>query len=182
MQDDQGQSHDPDQLMFHQLADAPTPCTKRKPAHGIEVIEAASSPNTRTKRHSEAVLKLRWLLWKYIRINGIGHEFQAIDFSHWAKQQIQFDETVDVDLRSTGGMFLNLVKSGIIEKLGYRNNGGNKASNYHGTPRQAYRTVLLDYSRLGWLEDLAGIEQNGVWDESTPPRRNPNPKPKRVAS
>ncbi|MGV6813700.1 MAG: hypothetical protein ACWA5W_01680, partial [Phycisphaerales bacterium] len=153
MHDDQhDDGHDPDQLMFHQLADAPSP--KRRRHCGIKVIHDTASPNTGSPKRSQAVLVLRWLLWDYIRSHGVGHEFQAIDFSQWASTRPQFDQSVD--LRATGGMFIALVNAGIVEKTGYRNNGGNKDTNYHGTPRQVYRTMHIDYSRLGWLEDLDG--------------------------
>ncbi|PCI10399.1 hypothetical protein COB72_03350 [bacterium] len=160
---------DPFQMTFQEADKDYTVCTKRETHRGIEVIEDTASPNTRSAKHSLAVLKLRWLLQAFLRKHSIGHEFQAIDFSHWAKQQPQCDDSIE--FRSTGGMFVQLVNAGILEQLGYRNNGGNKDTNYHGTPRQAYRIALIDFSRLGWLEDLAGIEQNGVWDDSTPPKR-----------
>lgn len=169
---------DPYQMTFHEADKDYAHCQKRELHRGIEVIEESSSPNTGTKKHSHAVLKLRWLLQTFLRNHDIGHEFQAIDFTHWANQQPQFDQSVD--MRKTGGMFIAMANAGIIEKIGVRNNGGNKGTNYHGTTRHVYRIMMIDFSKLGWLEDLAGIEQDGVWDDSTPPRRKPISK--RVAS
>lgn len=158
-----------DQMTFFTHSEHCSMAASREPDSGIQIIEECSSPNSGTIKHGRAVLKLRWLLWKFLRMHDIGFEFQAIDFTHWAQQQPQYDQTID--MRATGGMFRQLVSSGIVEKLGYRNNAGNKATNYHGTPRQVYRTIVLDYSKLGWLESLAGIEQDGVWSDSTPPKR-----------
>ena len=157
---------DLDQMTFNDLEHLPSGRTR---SSGIRVIEETSSPNTRSPERNRKVLKLRWLLWKFIRTQDLGGEFQAIDFSHWATQQPQYDD--DIDLRSAGGMFRAMVSAGVLEQIGFRNNGGNKDTNYHGTPRTVYRVAHLDYSRLGWPEDLSGIEQDGVWDDSTPPRR-----------
>lgn len=159
---------DSEQMTFRDL-DGASRSIKRIKHHGIQTIESISSPNTPSMARNRKVLKLRWLLWKFIRTSGLNHEFQAIDFSSWAIQQPQHEP--DLDMRATGGMFTAMVSAGILEQIGFRNNGGNKDTNYHGTPRVVYRVVELDYSKLGWLEDMAGIEQDGVWDDSTPPKR-----------
>jgi hypothetical protein len=165
-------AHDPfehdedlDQLTFDDLAEPGV----RNISTGIRVIESCSSCSTRSPERNRKVLKLRWLLWTYIRVHDVGHEFQAVDFSHWASKQPQLDD--DIDLRSTGGMFRTMVSAGVLEQIGIRNNGGNKDTGYNGTPRAVYRTAHLDYSRLGWPEDLSGIEQDGVWTDTRPPRR-----------
>lgn len=156
---------DLDQLTFQDLDLVPS----RTRSSGIQVIEGCSSCKTSSPERNRKVLKLRWLLWKFIRTHDLGHEFQAVDFSHWAAQQPQFEE--GVDLRSTGGMFRTMVSAGVLEQIGFRNNGGNRDSNYNGTPRTVYRVAHLDYSKLGWPEDLSGIEQDGVWTDTHPPRR-----------
>lgn len=158
---------DLDQLTFADLGMVQT----RKPSSGIRVIEGCSSCSTGSPERNRKVLKLRWLLWAYIRKHDLGHEFQAVDFSHWAAQQPQFEE--GVDLRSTGGMFRAMVSAGVLEQIGFRSNGGNKDTNYNGTPRTVYRIAHLDYSLLGWPEDLSGIEQDGVWTDTHPPTRKP---------
>jgi hypothetical protein len=159
---------DHDQMSFADLDHLPKP-GRRVHDLGIRVIESTSSPNTPSPERNRKVLKLRWLLWTYVRIHEVGHEFQAIDFSHWASAQPQYDD--DIDLRSSGGMFRTMVNAGVLEQIGFRNNGGNKKTGYHGTPRAVYRTAHLDYSLLGWPEDLSGIEQDGVWTDDVPPRR-----------
>ena len=159
---------DIDQMSFADLDHLPKP-GRRVHDLGIRVIEDTASPNTRSPERNRKVLKLRWLLWTYVRTRGIGAEFQAIDFSHWASKQPQYED--DVDLRSTGGMFRAMTNAGILEQIDFRNNGGNKETGYHGTPRAVYRVMHLDYSLLGWPEDLSGIEQDGVWTNTHPPRR-----------
>ena len=159
---------DIDQLTFSDLDHFPKP-GKRVHDLGIRVIEEAASPNTPSPERNRKVLKLRWLLWTFVRTSGVGAEFQAVDFSHWAAEQPQFEP--DIDLRSTGGMFQAMANAGILESCGYKNNGGNKKTGYHGTPRKVYRVIHLDYSLLGWPEDLSGIEQDGVWTDDAIPRR-----------
>lgn len=169
---------DTEQMTFRDL-DSPR-SIKRTKHHGIQTIESIASPNTASTVRNRKVLKLRWLLWKYIRTSGLNHEFQAIDFSAWASKQPQHEP--DLDMRATGGMFQAMVNAGILVQIGFRNNGGNKDTNYHGTPRTVYRVVELDYSKLGWLEDTSGMEQDGVWDDSNPPRRRVYPADRKRAA
>lgn len=159
---------DTDQMSFADLKHMPKP-GKRVHDLGIRVIEDTASPNTGSAERNRKVLKLRWLLWDYVRSHGVGHEFQAIDFSHHAAQQPQYES--DINLKSSGGMFKAMVNAGVLEQIGFRNNGGNKETGYHGTPRAVYRVTHLDFSLLGWPEDLSGIEQDGVWTDDSPPRR-----------
>lgn len=161
-----GRNND-DQMRFADLDELPK--IQRVHDTGDTVIESTSSPNTHSSERNRKVLKVRWLLWDYIRSHGVGHEFQAVDFSHHAAQQPQFEP--DLDMRLTGGMFRAMVNAGVLEQIGFRNNGGNKATGYHGTTRTVYRVAILDFSLLGWPEDLSGIEQDGVWDDSSPPKR-----------
>lgn len=148
---------DTDQMSFADLDHMPKP-GRRVHDLGIHVIEGTASPNTPSPERNRKVLKLRWLLWDYVRTHGVGHEFQAVDFSHHAVKQPQYES--DIDLRSTGGMFRAMVNAGILEQIGIRNNGGNKETGYHGTPRAVYRAIHLEHSLLGWLEDISVIEQD----------------------
>lgn len=156
--------HDPHQTSFKELLDPEYPercAVARVPSSGIRVIEDSADPACCGKKRSRAILDLRNLLWKFIRRMNPGDEFQAIDFSNWV-QETRPHMSDSIDLRSTGGMFRDLSNAGIIERSAYRNNGGNKKSNYHGTPRSVWRIVHIDYSRLGWLEDAraSGYEED----------------------
>lgn len=126
--------------------------TTRTPSPGEDVAMATSSLDYGGQDRAEALLIYRHQLWRYVRTHGLGHEFQAIDFSAWLEQQEVRPDPSKIDPRATGGLFLDLVRVGICEKIGYKPNGGDKARNYHSTARQTYRIIHLDYSLLGWIE------------------------------
>jgi hypothetical protein len=129
----------------------PTTAT-RIPSSGPDAGLAASSLDYGAQDRAEALLILRGQLWRFVRTHGLGHEFQAIDFSTWLKTQEVQPDPSKIDPRATGGLFLDLVRAGIVEKIGYKSNGGDKARNYHSSPRQTYRIIHLDHSLLGWIE------------------------------
>jgi hypothetical protein len=131
----------------------PTTATKpRVPSSGPDAGQAASSLDYGGQDRAEAMLIYRGQLWIYLRSHGLGHEFQAIDFSTWLKERDLQPDPAKIDPRATGGLFLDLVRHGICEKIGYKSNGGDKSRNYHSTARQTYRIVHLDHSLLGWTE------------------------------
>lgn len=149
MFNDDDDHHDHDQQTFDDLL------TAREPASGTEAGLAAASFTASGPARREQLILLRRMLLDYIGRFEVGHTFQAVDFSHWLDSQAeQPDETV-IDTRATGGLFLGLVNAGVLAKQGYANNGGNKARNYHGTPRVVYRIVSHEFTNLGWLEESA---------------------------
>ncbi len=126
--------------------------TARRLAPGTDAGLAASSLAVGKESRSLALLLFREQLWRYVCIHGLGHEFQAIDFSTWLIKQDPHPDPCDIDARATGGLFIGMVNAGVLEKIGYRSNGGDKDRNYNASPRAVYRVALLDYTRLGWLE------------------------------
>lgn len=147
------------------------PTTARRPSPGSDAGLAASSLSVGKEQRALALLLYREQLWRYVRIHGLGHEFQAIDFSTWLATQEHRPDECDIDPRSTGGLFIGMVNAGVLEKVGYRPNGGDKDRNYHASPRMVYRIVLLDYSRLGW------VETHPAFDHRAKPEPEPEPEP-----
>jgi hypothetical protein len=122
----------------------------REPSSGVEIGLAASSSDYGGQDRAEALLIYRSQLWIYVRTRGLGETFQAIDFSAWLATRELRPDPSKIDPRATGGLFLDLVRVGICEKIGYKSNGGDKARNYNACPRQTYRIIHLDHSLLGW--------------------------------
>lgn len=150
----------------------------REPSPGVDIALAASSSDYGGQDRAEALLIYRSQLWRYVRSHGLGHDFQAIDFSAWLAQQKVRPDPSKIDPRATGGLFLDLVRVGICEKIGYKSNGGDKARNYNACPRQTYRIIHLDHSLLGWETHPAFYPRGGnpfPGDPEFDPRAEPPP-------
>lgn len=143
------EDYDPDQLDFDALiAEAP-----RVESPGDEAADRAVSFTACGAARQRELILMRSMLLDYLRRFPIGREFQAIDFNHWLDSQREQPDEEILDRRCTGGLFRQLVNAGILAQVGFRNNGGDKARGYNGTPRTVYAIASHDFASLGWIEE-----------------------------
>lgn len=100
-------------------------------------IEAASSPESPIK--AEAFDRVRDELARYLARLGVGAEFQAVDFLNDLDRRGMRPSAEVLDMRCVGGLFRQLVRSGVLSITGNRPNAGGRSSNYNSTNRPVYR-------------------------------------------
>lgn len=131
------------QRTFHHLredAAAPTVAGPGARAAGRiaanRAIESASEPECPIK--AAALDRVRDELARYLARLGVGSEFQAVDFLNDLDRRGMRPSADVLDMRCTGGLFRQLVASGVLRVVGYRPNAGGNATQYSSTPRAVY--------------------------------------------
>lgn len=101
------------------------------------VIQSSVEPESPIK--AEALERVRDELARYLSRLGVGAEFQSVDFLNDLDRRGLRPSADVLDMRATGGIFRQLVSSGVLKILGYRSNAGGNATQYNATTRPVYR-------------------------------------------
>jgi len=137
--------------MRHLFAET-DPDTRAAHAATLDRVEQMAEPLTAAR--AAAMDRLKAELVAYILTQPIGTQLQAASFTvRLVERKV---DTGALDLRCTGGLFLRLVRAGVLEQVGYGPNGGVAATGYNSTARPIYLVRSHDLSGLGWPMSEAG--------------------------
>lgn len=127
-----------DQLTFNDISG-------RRRRHRAVVADAEAVAARRSAHHDA----LRYELARYLRVHGVGHRFQAVDFLRWTERHAARPSALVGDMRATGGLFAGLARAGVLARRGYEPNGGCESRRYHSTVRPVYVVQHLRFPE-GW--------------------------------